>query len=112
MRKLEFEDNSFDGIWSCASLIHIPKQEVESVLLNFKRVLKPESILFIGVKEGSGESVNEGMYDAPRLFVYYEKGEIDRMLEKNGFEIVKSVVERDRMTNTGNWIEIFARVKK
>lgn len=55
MRKLKFADESFDGIWSSFSLIHIPKKDVKKVLKECKRVLKPGGIMFISTSLGEGK---------------------------------------------------------
>ena len=32
LENLPFDDNSFDGIWACASLLHMPKSNLPKVL--------------------------------------------------------------------------------
>jgi ubiquinone/menaquinone biosynthesis C-methylase UbiE len=56
MRKLPFESHSRDRIWCNASLLHLPKSDSPAALLEFKRVLKPNGILFLAVQEGEGEN--------------------------------------------------------
>ena len=41
MRSLDLVSTSFDGIWCCASLYHLPKVFVNTTLTEFYRVLKP-----------------------------------------------------------------------
>jgi SAM-dependent methyltransferase len=53
-----FQDE-FDGIWACASLLHIPKSDVEDVVARFVRALKSGGISYISLKEGDGERVAE-----------------------------------------------------
>jgi len=48
MRDLKFGDEEFDGIWSCASFLHIPKREALETLREFRRVLKPGGLLYLG----------------------------------------------------------------
>lgn len=68
---LRFQDmtfsNCFDGIWACASLLHVPKIEMPDVLSRICRALKPGGILYLSLKQGEGERVaGDG-----RLFNYY-----------------------------------------
>lgn len=37
MRKLDFPENTFDGIWACASFPHIPKKEAKILCLNSEK---------------------------------------------------------------------------
>ncbi|MAE49755.1 SAM-dependent methyltransferase [Candidatus Pacearchaeota archaeon] len=48
-------NKQFDGIWSCASLVHLPKQHLPATLKKMKIHLRPKGILHIGMKEGSFE---------------------------------------------------------
>jgi len=41
MTKLSFAEKSFDGITSYYAIIHIPREEHQSLLTNFHRMLKP-----------------------------------------------------------------------
>src|SRR6056297_2319217 len=47
---MRFEDidyiNEFDGIWACASLIHVRKKDMKSILLKLKDALKDNGILY------------------------------------------------------------------
>ena len=46
---MPFEDNSFDGIYNLGVMEHFTEEEIIKILLEFKRILKPEGkiILFI-----------------------------------------------------------------
>jgi SAM-dependent methyltransferase len=46
-----FEKESFDGIWASASLLHIPKKNLKSVLNELKRALAKEGALYISLKK-------------------------------------------------------------
>ena len=74
---LDFPDKNFDGFWTCATLIHMPKKRIKEVLENIKRVIKPGGIGFISLKKGIGES-----FDKPgeRFFAYYTKREFIEIL--------------------------------
>ena len=48
-------DNQFDGIWACASLLHVPKKELETVFAKFHRALKDNGILYASWKYGESE---------------------------------------------------------
>ena len=52
----------FDGIWACASLLHVPRCQLPSVLLNLGHQLKPEGIFYCSFKYGEAEVVRNGRY--------------------------------------------------
>ena len=47
----------FDGIWACASLLHVPKTEIGGVLRRFVAALKPGGIVYASFVEEEGERI-------------------------------------------------------
>ena len=39
--------NKYDGIWCCASLLHVPKAELPQVFLKLQNALKPNGVLYV-----------------------------------------------------------------
>lgn len=91
LEDMRFEDNSFDGVWSCASILHVPKAKIPDVFIEIKRILKPGGLFFIGVKEGEGEKlfVSESYPESKRLFSYFREDEMRQLLLDADFEILK-----------------------
>ncbi|WP_296703714.1 class I SAM-dependent methyltransferase [Thiocapsa sp. UBA6158] len=58
-QRIDWED-SFDGIWACASLLHVPMAELPEVLEHLGRALKPEGVLYASFKYGAGERAQGG----------------------------------------------------
>jgi ubiquinone/menaquinone biosynthesis C-methylase UbiE len=110
MRKLQFEAHSVDGIWCSASLLHLPKTDSPTALLEFKRMLKPAGILFLAVQEGEGEHLEtrEVYGENQRFFARYTTPEMTELLEAAGFEILDGYTHetRDRI-----WVRFLARAK-
>jgi len=62
-RWLDFRDygdppGSWDGIWALASLLHLPRAEVEEVLPRLIDSLTEDGVLAFAVKRGSGEKMD------------------------------------------------------
>ncbi|KTD93258.1 class I SAM-dependent methyltransferase [Pseudoalteromonas sp. H71] len=53
-------NNKYDGIWCCASLLHVPKNELPQVFLNLQHALKPNGVLYVSFKYGTQERVHNG----------------------------------------------------
>lgn len=93
LRNLPFEDDSFDGIWANASLVHMDtRQDVELTLGEFYRVLRQSGILYIFVKTSEKETdiVSDVLSGHDRFFRYYKENEIDTLLNRLGFNILES----------------------
>lgn len=55
-------ESIYDGIWACASILHLPKPELLEVLEKIAAALKPEGILYISFKYGNFEGIRSGRY--------------------------------------------------
>jgi ubiquinone/menaquinone biosynthesis C-methylase UbiE len=87
MRCLPFADGTFDGLWVSASFLHIPKRDNLAVLCEMRRVLRPDGVLYIGVKQGHGERYVSDKEGQQRFFVFYQDDELDALLEHAGFVV-------------------------
>lgn len=83
--ELPFKDASFDGVWACASLLHVPKDRIQEALAEIRRVLRPGGTLFVAVKSGEGERVEQNEL-GPRFFAYWQPAEILPTLDAAGLE--------------------------
>jgi ubiquinone/menaquinone biosynthesis C-methylase UbiE len=108
-RKMSFKDNTFDGIWCMAGLIHTDRKEIPQVLKEFSRVLKKNGVLYIAVVEGEGEKVikKEKYNNEPRTYVYFKLSEMEKYLTDAGFQIMDSEISQQE--NNKKWVEIFAK---
>ena len=107
MRTLSFDPGSFAGIWSCASLLHIPKVDVPATLVHRYDILQPWGVLFVGVKAGTGEHmVQKDYYEGhEKFFAFYELSELTQLITDAGFEIIKTDMDAKRDA----WCNVFAR---
>jgi len=56
LRAQELDDaQTWDGIWACASLLHVPWDELPDVFRRLERVLGPGGVLYASFKPGEGE---------------------------------------------------------
>ena len=110
LRQLKFPDAYFDGIWCCASLLHVPRADVPGVLRSFRRLLG-HGYLFLSVKLGQGEEVDESTYgpDNPRFFTYFSRHEIELYLERAGFEVRQVWDSRSTSAQTHPFLNILAQ---
>jgi superfamily II DNA or RNA helicase/SAM-dependent methyltransferase/SOS-response transcriptional repressor LexA len=67
----------YDGIWACASLVHLPMQEIPDAISRLWRALKPGGVLYVSFKEGHGEREKDGRHftdlDEPSLRQFFDE---------------------------------------
>jgi len=106
IEELEY-DQEFDGIWACASLVHIEKKDLPEILKKLKRALNLEGILYISLKYGEGEGVKDG-----RFFSYYDEVQLRKVFNRLKYlKIIKLFrtedVRQERKQEL--WINVLAR---
>ena len=66
VRQMLFQDLSakdmYDGIWACASILHLPRKELESVLRKISDALKVGGVFYTSFKYGEFEGIRNGRY--------------------------------------------------
>lgn len=114
MRALPLRAASVDGIWSMASLLHVPRPAVAPALRGWHEVLRPNGVLGLSTSVGEGEGWEDCPYDpaAPRSptslrrwFVHHTADGLRTLLDDAGFEIE---LARERVTNR-HWFQVLAR---
>ncbi len=108
---LDFPEDTFDGFWASAVLLHVPRDRIDEVLSNLHRVVRNGGIGFISIKQGKGQKFEE--YEPqklPRLFVYWQDRKFQKVLKRNNFELIeKRVIPMSERTT---WLVYFVRNKK
>lgn len=107
--QLDFRDlafkGAFDGIWSFASLLHIPKSEINDVIYRFTQALKEEGVWYMSFKEGEGEQ-----FDGARLFNNYTKSSLKKLLARHSvLEIMDVWCSPDCMGRNQQWVNALVR---
>ncbi|WP_127995715.1 methyltransferase domain-containing protein [Piscinibacter defluvii] len=54
------ETAAYDGIWCCASLLHVPLSEMQDALSRLWAALAPGGTLYLSLKHGRGERLHNG----------------------------------------------------
>ncbi len=79
------DDKSFDAIWYCAVMVHLPRRFAQATIDHLYRILRPGGILYISAQVG-GDAV---LRRDGRFFIYYTEAELEAKFQSTGFELVK-----------------------
>jgi SAM-dependent methyltransferase len=107
-QEIAFE-NEFDGIWACASLLHVSREEFANVLYRIEIALHPQGICYMSLKEGHGERV-----DGDRQFTYFTADELRVCLEHETRLDVYRIWSSDdpRPGRSERWVNVLTKGKK
>lgn len=83
LRSLPLCDDSVDGVWTVASLIHVPDETLDTALAELHRVCRPGGTLFTSMKPGEAVEHTYGYgTETGRFFVFHEpEAFVDRLRE-------------------------------
>lgn len=66
VKEMLFQDlrelQSYDGIWACSSILHLPKRELLPVLHSMCDALKPSGVIYTSFKYGQFEGARNDRY--------------------------------------------------
>jgi len=94
VRVARFEDlddeGQYGGIWASFCLLHDTREAMPGHLRRLRRALEPGGWLYLGLKEGNGESRDR----LGRRYTYFGEAEIGELLEAAGFPTPEISVEQ------------------
>ncbi|MFP3523861.1 class I SAM-dependent methyltransferase [Pantoea sp. SIMBA_072] len=79
--QMRFQDvdavERYDGIWCCASLLHVSKAELPGVMTKLAMALKPGGVGYLSFKHGHGEREKDG-----RRFTDMDRAGLQKLIER------------------------------
>jgi SAM-dependent methyltransferase len=110
---LDSMKEKFDCVFAQAVLLHIPKSKILEALAKFKKVAKPNGLVYVAVKEVKSDGIEEKVvtendygYDYERFFSFFNQEELRKDFEKVGLEVVWENVANSGKTN---WLQIIGK---
>ncbi len=109
----KFEDlkleEKFDGIWACASLLHVNRKDIINVIKNISLNLKEDGIFYMSFKYGEDEYIDEN----ERYFNCYTEKTFKEMIEDvPNLKIKEIYITGDTLGGRENlmWLNILLEV--
>ena len=108
-QELEGKD-LYDGVWACASILHLSMADLEDVMKRIYQALKPKSILYASFKYGEYEGIRNGRY-----FNDMTEKKMELLLQRLGlFKIEKMWRTSDVRPGRSEekWLNLLLKTKK
>jgi cyclopropane fatty-acyl-phospholipid synthase-like methyltransferase len=85
------EKDTYDAVWACASLLHIPEKEMSRILELLYHSLKPGGIIYMSFKYGKEERIKNNRY-----FNDYDEEKFRNMIKRIGnYKILETFLTSD-----------------
>lgn len=83
-------ENKFDGIWACASLLHVSSVYLNDVFKRCSRAMKEKGAMYISFKLGDFEGMRNG-----RFYLDLTEESLQRYLINSGLKISETKITKD-----------------
>ena len=102
---MSFQDE-FDGIWACASLLHVPMEQLPDIMKKMRIALKKDGVIYTSFKYGDGTKLR-----GERRFSDFNEKSVIPLFEAAGFEIIHNEIGTDSRPGRENekWINVIGR---
>lgn len=102
--EMEFEE-VFDGIWACASLLHVEGKNMDRIMKKVVNALEPDGVLYMSFKYGDAEEIRN-----QRLFHdYTEETAYDMVMRQEGVRIVEMWQSDDVRGIETKWLNLLVK---
>lgn len=101
------EHEKYDGIWACASILHVSKREMPDIFRKMIRSLKADGIMYISFKYGDFEGERNGRYFSD----FTEESFSEFMLQFSEVHIIEKWISSDVRPERGDekWLNLILR---
>lgn len=103
-------DQMFDGIWACASLIHLPEQELLSAVRKIAGILKENGVFYCSGKHG----INTGTAQDGRFFQEFTEELVRKIQKENPCLILEQMwyTQDAAGRESFQWLNIILKKRK
>lgn len=100
---------SFDSIWSCAVVHHIPNYEIYKLLCSVNKSLQMNGVFYCSFKiDNAVGYVYRKDLNVSKYYEYYTIDEFTGYLSRFGFEIIETIIE----DKAYRWVNFFCKKVK
>lgn len=113
LRCVPLVEGCLDGLWSSASLLHVPRPEVSATLASWQQLLRPGGVLGVITSLGDDEGWEAVPYKPAsqhgdvllrRWFVHHDRDALTELITTAGFQIEQAEVREGNR----RWLQLLA----
>ena len=101
-------NNEFDGIWACASLLHLESNKLVDVFNKCYEALKDNGLMYVSFKYGDFEGIIDDRY-----FTYLVEESFINIINQTKFKIDKIWINNeDKLNRDIKWLNVVLEKKQ
>lgn len=97
--------NCFDGVWACASCLHLARESLSGQLYQFAALLRPNGVLGLSFQVGMPSGMK-----GPRFYERYDESDLQNIVQTHGFRIEDNVAQVSTKATEGpqikSWVNL------
>ena len=93
--------NRYDGIWACASLLHVKREDLLDVFRRCFLALKQDGVMYASFKYGDFEGIIDDRY-----FIYLTEDKLINIINQTSFKIEKLWINGDKLNREARWLNV------
>ncbi|HEX3909725.1 MAG TPA: class I SAM-dependent methyltransferase [Solirubrobacteraceae bacterium] len=109
-RRLDLRTDAFggphDAVLADAVLLHLTRDQLESVLRRLRAAVRDGGLLAFTVKKGAGAGWSTDKLGLPRYFAYWQEGAVRELLTKAGWTVCSLQHSTEPLDE---WLQVIAR---
>ena len=110
--ELQFSDNSFDGFFSVACLMHFALPDIRQILFEVARILKQHAAGLVSLPTARGDVDNTGLDEHGRIFNLMPQKDWIKLFNECGFLSEAGSEEADSLGWAGiSWVTFILKKK-
>jgi SAM-dependent methyltransferase len=103
---IEYE-NMFNGIWACASLLHLNNEYLSRAIDKIIVSSKKHCIFYTSFKYGDSENITEERY-----FNNMNETKFTNIFNRKEFTILDIIISEDKLQRKNKWLNAYILIKK
>ena len=101
-------EGAYAAVWANASLLHVARADLPTVLARLAAVCRRDALLRLAVKDGDGEGWStHGSISNPRHFTYWRADALREVVTGAGWQDVE-IASQAGTKNAESWLEVSA----
>ena len=109
VRMMKFDElddiNKYDAVWACASLLHVPYDNLGNAIYKIEKALKPNGILYVSFKYGNFEGYRDSKYYTDMTEIRFKE-----ITSRSGLILMEQWISEDISTRRNvKWFNVILR---